>query len=173
MRNQTSSLGSILSMEERFILRDNFIWIPSVLNPNVRAISHTGLMTYDQCNVRSLIGKKRAETVQVPFTLEGEGLRTQRNNHGWKVYMNSYIPDHGQCFMVCWNLCKAHLQEVSLTQILAHHVRVKNVGQLVRPLNESQRPSQLHGHGPWLVCELVLIVPPTLTWLCARGGQLA
>ena len=74
--------------------------------------------------------------------------------------MNSYMPDYGQCFIVCWNLCKAHLQEVGLTQILAHHVKVKSLKQLVQPLNESQMSSQLHGHGPWRGCELVLIVPP-------------
>ena len=38
---------------------------------------------------------ERAETVQVHFTHKGEGLKAQRTLHGWKVYMESYIPDYG------------------------------------------------------------------------------
>ena len=34
---------------------------------------------------------ERAETVQVHFTCEGEGVEAQRRLHGWKVYVESYI----------------------------------------------------------------------------------
>ena len=34
---------------------------------------------------------KMPKTVQIYFTLEGEGLGTQRKHHAWKVYMNSYM----------------------------------------------------------------------------------
>ena len=37
-----------------------------------------------------------------------------------------------------------------------HKFRHSMFGQLVRPLDESQVPSQLHGHGPWLVCDVAL-----------------
>ena len=42
-------------------------------------------------NVKTIIGKKYAEIVEVHLTLEGEGLRVQRNNNVWKVYMDSYM----------------------------------------------------------------------------------
>jgi hypothetical protein len=34
---------------------------------------------------------EKVETVQVYFTLEGEGLQAQISYHGWKVYMDSYM----------------------------------------------------------------------------------
>lgn len=30
---------------------------------------------------------------------------------------------------------------------------------MIQPLDESQRPSQLHGHDPWRVCEVALKTP--------------
>ena len=39
---------------------------------------------------------------------------------------------------------------------MADRVRVKGLTKMVRPLDESQGPSQLHGHGPWLMCEVAL-----------------
>ena len=47
---------------------------------------------------------EKAETIQVHFTLESEGLRAQRNYHGWNVYMDSYMIDCDYCFMVCQKL---------------------------------------------------------------------
>ena len=41
-------------------------------------------------------------------------------------------------------------------QIPTDHVRVKGIGQLVQPLDKSQGPSRLHGHGPWLMYEVAL-----------------
>jgi hypothetical protein len=38
--------------------------------------------------------------------------------------------------------------------------------ELVWPLDESQGPSQLHGHGHWLVCEVALSSDTT----CGREG---
>ena len=34
------------------------------------------------------------------------------------------------------------------------HVKVTGLVQMMWPLGESQGPSQLHGHGHWLVCEV-------------------
>ena len=34
---------------------------------------------------------EKVNIVQLHFTLEGEGLRAQRNYHGWKFYMGSYM----------------------------------------------------------------------------------
>ena len=55
--------------------------------------------------------------------------------------------------MIYQNLHKAHLQGIGMTQILAYHV-----GQTTSTTFgcESRGPSQLHGHNPWLVCELGL-----------------
>ena len=39
---------------------------------------------------------------------------------------------------------------------MAYDVRVNGLRQLVRPLDESQEPSQLHGPSTWLVCEVAL-----------------
>ena len=33
-----------------------------------------------------------------------------------KVYMDSYMPSHGSCFMVTWTIFNNHLLEVGLTQ---------------------------------------------------------
>ena len=60
---------------------------------------------------------------------------------------------YGECVMVCRNLRQAHLQEVGLAKIPANHVGFTGLRQLIWPLEESQGPSQLHGHGPWLVCK--------------------
>jgi hypothetical protein len=60
------------------------------------------------------------------------------------------MADYKQCFMVCKNLCQAHLQGVGLMQILADHVSFYKNGFPFShswALDESQRPSQLHGHG--------------------------
>jgi hypothetical protein len=54
------------------------------------------------------------------------------------------------------NWHQAHLQEVGLAQIPIDHVVVKVFKQVVKPLDESQGLSQLHGHGPWVVCEVVI-----------------
>lgn len=55
-------------------------------------------------------------------------------------------------------LRKVHLQRYARRRKFRHtmHVRVKACGQLVGPLNESQVPSQLGGHGPWFVCDVAL-----------------
>jgi hypothetical protein len=53
-----------------------------------------------QCILRSLIGQE-GQTGQVHFTREGEGLRVQRNYHGWKIYMDSYMKKYKECFMIC------------------------------------------------------------------------
>ena len=62
--------------------------------------------------------------------------------------MKSYTADDGSSFMVYHNLRQAHLQEVGMTQISANHVEVKGLRRLGWPSDESEEPSQLHGHGP-------------------------
>ena len=68
------------------------------------------------------------------------------NLHGFlhDIFVGGYIS---------W-LRQARLQELGMTQIPANYVRVKNLRQLVQPLDESQGPSQSHGPNLWLVCDL-------------------
>lgn len=48
---------------------------------------------------------------------------SKESYHGWKVkYMDLYVADYGQCFMVCQILHQVHLQEVILMQIPTKHV---------------------------------------------------
>ena len=54
---------------------------------------------------------EKVETVQVYFTLEGEGLWAQRIYRGWKVYMDSYMA----------NFDSYMFQEVGLMQIPTNH----------------------------------------------------
>ena len=79
------------------------IWIPpsSQSCTSLRATSHTRLKACDHC-IRPLV--KKAETVQVHFTLEGKGVTAERNDHGWKVHVDSYMAHYGSCFMVFRNL---------------------------------------------------------------------
>ena len=49
---------------------------------------------------------------------------------------------------------------------MAYHVRVKGRRHLVRPLDESQRPSHLHGRNPWLVCEVAIKPHSGMLRLC-------
>jgi hypothetical protein len=44
---------------------------------------------------------EKIETVQVRFTLEGDGLRVQRNYHGWNNYMDSYMVDYENVSQTC------------------------------------------------------------------------
>jgi hypothetical protein len=60
----------------------------------LRATSYTRLKALDHGNVELSLVEK-AETVQVHFTLGGEGLKAQKKVHGWKVYMESYMADNG------------------------------------------------------------------------------
>ena len=59
---------------------------------------------------------KKAEPVQVHFTLRLRDQRSRWMQGGCKVYMDSYMATNGSCFMVTWILLKNHLLEVSLTQ---------------------------------------------------------
>ena len=52
-------------------------------------------------------------TVKDHLTLEGEGLRVQRKIYGWTVYMESYVANYKQCFMVYWNLRLVHFHACS------------------------------------------------------------
>ena len=87
----------------------------------LKATSHVRLKARGHCILGSLVSPK-TEAVQVPFTLEGEGLRTRGDFHGCKVYMHFYMVNYEYCFMGCWNLHKVHLQEIGLMQIPAYHV---------------------------------------------------
>jgi hypothetical protein len=58
--------------------------------------------------------------------------------------------------MICCNLRQANFQEVGLAQIMANRARVKGLRQLAHSLDASQGSSQLHGQGPWLVCQVAL-----------------
>ena len=53
---------------------------------------------------------QRADTVQVHFTHQGEGLKAQRRLHEWKVYMESYMADYGYGCMVYRNFFNIFFQ---------------------------------------------------------------
>ena len=56
-------------------------------------------------------------------------------------------------------LCKltlVHMWCEESTLWATNHVGVEDLGHLVWTLDEGRGPSQLHGHGPWLVCEVAL-----------------
>lgn len=56
----------------------------------------TGYFTHKTegpCPSQSLVEK--AETIQIHFTLESEGLKVQRKFHEWKNYMKPYMADYG------------------------------------------------------------------------------
>ena len=52
--------------------------------------------------LQGLILVEKVETVQIHFTLEGEGLSPQRNYRWWIVYIDSYIIDYRK-----WFSCKS------------------------------------------------------------------
>ena len=63
---------------------------------NLRAASRTRpKVSVTHCMLRSRIGQKRVETVQVHFAQEDAGLRVRRNDHEQKVYGDSYMVDYG------------------------------------------------------------------------------
>ena len=76
----------------------------------LRATSHMTLRAHDHYTSSTLIGVKRAELVQVRFTLH---LRDQQRmwmqDDGCKVYMASYMAPNGSCFMITWIIFKNHL----------------------------------------------------------------
>ena len=53
---------------------------------------------------------------QVRFTLRLRDQRSKWMQHGYKVYMDSYMASNGSCFMVIRTIFKHHLLEVGLTQ---------------------------------------------------------
>ena len=64
---------------------------------------------------------KKAEPVQVRFTLRLRDQRSMRMQDGCKVYMGSYMVPNGSCFVVTWTILKNHLLEVGLTQNWGDH----------------------------------------------------
>ena len=58
--------------------------------------------------------------------------------------------------MVYQYLCQTHLHEIGLTQTPTYHIQIKGLIQSGRPLDASQGPSQLYGHGLLLVYEVAL-----------------
>ena len=73
------------------------------------------LRARDHDTSSSLIGRK-AEAVQVRFTLRLRDQRSMWMQYGCKVYMDSHMASNGSCFMVTWIVFKNHLLEVGLTQ---------------------------------------------------------
>ena len=55
---------------------------------------------------------KKAEPVQVHFTLRSRDQRSMWMQDECKVYMDSYMASNGSCFMVTWTILKNHLLEV-------------------------------------------------------------
>ena len=59
---------------------------------------------------------KKADLVQVRFTLRSRNQRSMWMQDGCKVYMDYYMASNGSCFMVIWIIFKNHLLEAGLTQ---------------------------------------------------------
>jgi hypothetical protein len=59
---------------------------------------------------------KKAEPVQVRFTLRLRDQRSVWMQDGCKVYVDSYPASNGSCFMVTWTIFKNHILEVGLTK---------------------------------------------------------
>ena len=81
------------------------------------------------CHPKALSLVEKATTIQVHFTLEGEGLRAKRNFHGWKVFMDSY--------MVSWyaGICvNATSKRLGMRGLLAYHVNGTSFGWESRAL---------------------------------------
>jgi hypothetical protein len=74
------------------------------------ATSHMRLNARDHCNLIRFILLKKAETLQVHLTLEGEGFRPKETIIVAKSTWDSYMVDYKQCLMVCRNLPHALLQ---------------------------------------------------------------
>ena len=55
-------------------------------------------------------------------------------------------------------ICLVHHRQSPSLGVVAQSLNAlmlcANTEQMVGPLDESRGPSQLHGHGPWLVCEV-------------------
>ena len=80
---------------------------------------------------------KKAKTVQVHFTLEGEGLRAKSNYHGWKVHMGSYMAgyiNNVSCFS------KIFVRPTSKRRAWLKFHKTMSLKQLVRPLDEIRGP---------------------------------
>jgi hypothetical protein len=60
---------------------------------SLMATSHMRQKACEHC-ILSLSLVKKVETVQVHFTLEGEGLKVQKNYHEWKIYMSFYMANY-------------------------------------------------------------------------------
>ena len=60
--------------------------------------------------------KKKAELVQVHFTLRLRDQPSLWMQDGCKAYMDSYMASIGSCFMVTWTIVKNHLLEEGLPQ---------------------------------------------------------
>ena len=59
---------------------------------------------------------KKAESVQVRFTLRLREQQSMWLQDGCKVVMDSYMASNGSCLMVMWTILKTHLLEAVLTQ---------------------------------------------------------
>ena len=94
----------------------------------------------DHCILRSLIGWKGQDHPSSLHTTRWRPKGPKKLSHWCKNYLGSYMADH---------------------------VEGKGLRQPVWPLDEGQGPSHLHGHNPWLVCEVALMLKATLH--CGQG----
>ena len=82
----------------------------------VRATSHTQDWEPVINTLQALFLVKKAEPVQVRFTLCSRDQRSKWLQDGCEVYIDSYKASNGSCFIVTWIIFKNRLLEVGLTQ---------------------------------------------------------
>jgi hypothetical protein len=109
----------------------SYHWIPNAMSPWLWSCCYPPskvsgpLCTQDwkpmtiPLQVLSLV--KKAEPVQVRFTLRLRDQRSMCMQDGCKVYMDSYAASNGSCFMATRTTFKNHLLEVGLTDTSRKH----------------------------------------------------
>ena len=91
--------------------------------------------------------------------------------HLCKSLIRCQSEDSKSAWIPTWHIMSIFVI-ICLTQILADHVSVKGLGQHIQHVDESWRPSQVHGHGSWLVCEVALSIITCSLWAMISSNAL-
>ena len=125
--------GECLRAQTIFIMHERSAWIPT-------------WQTMDNVSWYICWNLIKPTSKRWPYTIFGmKGPHEFLHGKLWIMYHNIYV-----------GIWLSPPPRGGPTQILANHVRVKGLKQLVWPSDESEEPSQPHGHGPWLMCEVAL-----------------
>lgn len=78
---------------------------------------------------------------------------------------------HDESWMMFDGVVKSTSKRPNANSRIPRHT-FEDLSQLIQPLVQSQGPSQLHGYGPWLVCEGSLNASPQLIGRLPLNGFL-